>query len=189
MTTIQRIAKATLKDGTEITIRPIIPSDVALEREFIMGLSPESRRFRFLNTMAAPDDRLLNKLTAFDAAKDVAFMALVAERDGEREIGVARICAYDAHRAEFAVAVSDNWQRKGLGTKLAKAVIDAAQKRGLDTLYSIDAWENDSMRHFAESLGFKRAMNPEDATEVIHTLELRTTGAKGIGNQSGRPLT
>jgi acetyltransferase len=36
-----------LKDGTEVTLRPIKPEDEPKEMEFIKGLSTETSRFRF----------------------------------------------------------------------------------------------------------------------------------------------
>ena len=38
----------TLRDGSQVTIRPVTKGDIELERQFIEGLSPEARRYRFL---------------------------------------------------------------------------------------------------------------------------------------------
>lgn len=161
-----------LKDGTAVTIRPLRPEDIGIEREFIQRLSPQSRRFRFLSTFAVPSERLLEQLTKLDAATGAAFVAIAVESGVEREVGVARISAVGDGRAEFAVTVRDDWQHKGLGTLLTKHVIEAARQRGLSAVYSVDASENHPMNAFAKTLGFVSDVNPKDATEVIHSLRL-----------------
>jgi GNAT superfamily N-acetyltransferase len=161
-----------LKDGSRVTIRPIKEGDVGIEREFIMRLSPQSRRFRFLSSIAAPSEQLLEQLTKLDETSEAAFVAIAVESGVDREVGVARLCAVGDGRAEFAVTVRDDWQHKGLGTLLTKHVIEAARQRGLNALYSVDASENGPMNGFAKTLGFLSDINPQDSTEVIHTLRL-----------------
>jgi GNAT superfamily N-acetyltransferase len=172
MSTQSSTPLATLKDGSCVTIRPIKQGDVGIEREFIMRLSPKSRRFRFLSTIAAPSDQLLERLTKLDDASEAAFVAIAVESGVDREVGVARLSAVGDGRAEFAVTVRDDWQHKGLGTLLTKHVIEAARQRGLNALYSVDASENGPMNGFAKTLGFLSDVNPQDSTEVIHTLRL-----------------
>jgi len=172
MSTQELASNESLRDGSRVTIRPLNPNDIGIEREFIMRLSPQSRRFRFLSSFAAPGQQLLERLTKLDEATEAAFVALAVESGAEREVGVARLSAVGDGRAEFAVTVRDDWQHKGLGTLLTKHVIEAARKRGLNALYSVDASENGPMNGFAKALGFWSDVNPQDATEVIHTLQL-----------------
>jgi len=115
---------------------------------------------------------LLARLTKLDEATEAAFVAISIESGVDREVGVARLSAVGDGRAEFAVTVRDDWQHKGLGTLLTKHVIEAARQRGLSALYSVDASENGPMNGFAKTLGFISDVNPQDATEVIHTLQL-----------------
>jgi GNAT superfamily N-acetyltransferase len=161
-----------LRDGSQVTIRPLNKDDIEAEREFILRLSPESRRNRFLSSIASPSEELLERLTNLDASTEAAFVALTVESGVEREVGVARFSAVGDGRAEFAVTVRDDWQHKGLGTLLTKLVIKTARQRGILAIFSIDASENQPMKEFAKHLGFARDMNPQDATEVIHTLRL-----------------
>ena len=172
MSTQSLLSHETLKDGSRVHIRPLHPSDIGIEREFIMRLSPQSRRFRFLSSIAAPGEKLLERLTKLDDASEAAFVAIAVESGVDREVGVARLSAVGDGRAEFAVTVRDDWQHRGLGTLLTKHVIEAARQRGLSALYSVDASENGPMNGFAKTLGFISDVNPQDTTEVIHTLQL-----------------
>lgn len=164
----------TLADGTHVIIRPIRKEDAALERAFIRRLSPESRRLRFLGQINEASDELVRSLTDIDYRRDVAFVALV-HRDGEkREIGVARYGTNeDGTVCECAVTVADEWRSRGLGVALMRHLIDVARLRGIRSMFSIDEADNAGMRDLAKFLGFKRARDPDDATQVIHTLALR----------------
>jgi N-acetylglutamate synthase-like GNAT family acetyltransferase len=165
-----------LRDGHAILIRPIRSQDRAIERKFIESLSPRSRRFRFLGEMNSPSNSLLEQLVEIDASKDVALIALILEGTQEKEIGVARLSVgKDGRTCEFAVTVSDEWQRRGLGTLLMQRLIDSAKSHGIQSMYSMDAADNGPMQEFAKHLGFSRRPDPNDATQVLHSLDL---GAK-----------
>ena len=130
--------EVTLRGGTRALIRPIRKQDIALERQFIEALSPRSRRFRFLDTIQSPSPALLKQMVEIDPARDVALIALIVGETGEQQIGVARLCAEpDGRRCEFAVTVSDAWQRKGLGTHLMRRLSESAVARGLESMYSV----------------------------------------------------
>ena len=163
----------TLRDGTHILIRPIHASDVELERRFIKALSPASRRFRFLESMRSPSEALLKQLTTIDGATAAAYIAVTVTGGKELEVGVARFSASAAlDDCEFAVTVGDDWQQKGVGTLLMKRLIESARERGIRTLHSSDAADNDSMRKFAEHLHFRHVRDPGDATQVLYSVDL-----------------
>jgi acetyltransferase len=144
-----------------------------LERRFIEGLSPSSRRYRFLETMCSPSDALLRQLTQINPATDAAYVAVIAEGAEEREIGVARFSARaDGGDCEFAVTVGDAWQNKGLGTMLMRRLIEDAQARGIKTMHSTDSAENDLMRRFAGHLHLHHQRDPADAAQVIYSVDL-----------------
>lgn len=166
--------RETLRDGTSVLIRPIQPADTELERHFIEQLSPESRRLRFLGQIGMPSPALLEQLTHPDAGRDAAFVALIAEGAAKREIGVARFSAQaDGRRCECAVTVSEDWRNRGLATVLMQHLIEVARRRGIESMYSIDAAENPAMDDLAAHLGFTRRTDPDDATQVVHTLDLK----------------
>lgn len=164
-----------VRGGDRVRIRPLHSRDAAMERRFIEGLSPTSRRFRFLETMLSPSDGLLRQLTALNPATDVAYVALVDDGPQDREIGVARFSARaDGSDCEFAVAVSDAWQQKGLGTHLMFHLIQAARRLGIRKMHSNDAADNDLMRTFATHLHFDHLRDPDDASQVRYSMDLRS---------------
>ena len=163
----------TLLDGSEVTVRALRKEDAALERDFIRNLSPESRWMRFLGQIGDPSDSLIRKLTELDYQHDMAFIALSRESGIVREVGVSRYSlAPDGQSCECAVTVADTWQGKGLGTVLMRDLFDIARRRGIHSMFSIDANENERMQELARDLGFKRKRDPDDPTRVIHRLVL-----------------
>jgi GNAT superfamily N-acetyltransferase len=166
-----------LRDGTRVLIRPIGKDDGALERAFIERLSPESREYRFLGQVTASDD-LVRELTNLNYQRDMAFIALRHDAGEKREIGVSRFCvSRDGESCECAVAVSDEWQDKGLGTLLMRHLIEVARQRGIKRMISIDMAENVGMRNLAKSLGFDRTIYHDHPSEVLHTLDLQSQSA------------
>lgn len=163
----------TLLDGGEVTVRALRKEDAELDRDFIRNLSPESRWMRFLGQIGEPSDSLIRKLTELDYRRDMAFIALSRKGGVDHAVGVSRYSlSPDGQSCECAVAVADAWQGKGLGTILMRDLIDIARKRGVHSMFSVDANENERMRELARDLGFRREQDPDDPTRVIHRLAL-----------------
>jgi GNAT superfamily N-acetyltransferase len=161
-----------LADGSLVLIRPIRKEDADLERSFIERLSPDSRNYRFLGQVRVSDS-LATRLTDMDLRRDMAFIALHLDGVEKREIGVSRFnIGSDGESCECAVTVSDEWQRKGLGTLLMRHLIDVARQRGIKRMFSVDTAENTGMRKLAASLGFDRKIDHDFPSDVIHTLDL-----------------
>ncbi len=173
-------SEAILRDGTHVVVRPIHAEDTELERRFIEALSPDSRRFRFLDTIRSPSDALLKQMTVINPSTDAAYVAIVGEGELQRQIGVARFSARaDGQNCEFAVTVADEWQRRGVGSLLMKRLIEVARARGIEAMQSSDASSNTQMRQFAEHLDFSHKTDPDDATLVLYTVNLKGHGAQG----------
>jgi GNAT superfamily N-acetyltransferase len=163
----------TLQDGSHVLVRPIRPEDRERENEFIKRLSPSSRHFRFLGEIREASPELLKQLVDVDYQKSMAFVALVHDDGMLREVGVSRYCASDDEsHCECAVTVADDWQHRGLGVLLMRHLIGVARRNGFRKMFSIDSASNEPMRELAEYLGFQRRRDPNDASQVIHSLDL-----------------
>lgn len=165
----------TLSDGRRALLRPIRRDDVARNAEFIGRLSPPSKHFLFLGGITQLTDAQLTRLCDPDHAHDMAYVALAAGEDGAegRQVGVCRYAGADAaHGAELSVAVADDWQHLGLGSKLLARLIEHARSHGVTRLYSMDAANNDRMRRLARHLGFSESPDPDDVRQVVFSLDL-----------------
>ncbi len=162
----------TLRDGARVLIRPIQKEDAALERAFIERLSPESRAYRFLGQIRVSDE-LIRRLTDINCDRDMAFVALRHEAGEKREIGASRFCVSDDEAScECAIAVSDEWQGRGVGYLLMRHLIDVARRRGIKRMVAVVSLGNQKMRNLAAGLGFEMNGNHEYPGELTYSLNL-----------------
>jgi acetyltransferase len=152
-----------LKDGTEVTLRPIKPEDEPIELEFIRGLSTETSRFRFFQIIKdLPHDALV-RFCNIDYDREMAIIAETREGDRNLEIGVSRlILEANKKRGEFAVVVADKYQGKGLGVKLVDMLIEFAKEKGIEIIYGVVMAENLRMIRLCEKLGFSTRREQEN---------------------------
>ena len=106
-------------------------------------------------------------------------MALVAEAtdpaSGEpRIVGVGRLSkSHGRNEAEFAILVSDAWQRHGLGTELLQRLVEVGRDDGLDRIFAEMLTGNTGMRRASEAAGFRLEPIPEDRSVMRAELWLR----------------
>ncbi len=162
-----------LSDGTSITIRPIRPEDAVIERDFVNGLSEQSRYFRFMYALQEITPAMLSRFTQIDYDREMALIATVEEDGGaEKQIGVARyVTMLGEESCEFAIVVADEWQGRGLATRLLKTLIDIARDRRLRFMEGVVLRENRGMLSLAESIGFD--LSPDDDDPDVVNLMLR----------------
>ena len=121
-----------LPDGTTLIVRPIRPDDKPLLVRGLSELSELSVHRRFLSAKPRFSSAELRYLTEVDGHDHVAF---VVQRPGEcyRLLGVARWVRLeeDSDTAEAAIVVADDWQGRGVGSVLAKALAEEARRQGV----------------------------------------------------------
>ena len=172
---VELIGDVTLRDGTALHLRPIRPEDAALERAFVNGLSEQSRYLRFFYRMTELTPAMLARFTQVDYDRELALVALATSGDDGAQafVGVARYIANPDHAsAEFAVVVSDAWQRCGVAGVLMRGLITCARRRGLERLTGTILRANEPMIAFVRSMGFEVDSDPDDSSQVCATLAL-----------------
>ena len=121
-----------LRDGRRVTVRPILPQDAQPSQQFVRALSQRSRHRRFHAAVNELTPAMLERLTRVDHVRHLALVAERVEQHGTVLVGEARfVCADDPRRAEFAIAVADDWQGLGMGRRLLEALLHAAAARGV----------------------------------------------------------
>jgi acetyltransferase len=159
--------------GPPVTLRPIRPEDAQMEQAFVKRLSPESRYFRFMDTLRELTPAMLVRFTQIDYDREMAFVATVAAAGGEEEIGVARYVANpDGESCEFALVIADDWHRKGLGRRMMEQLIEVARARGLRSMIGHVLGENRGMLALCGKLGFTVSDSAEGPIVKRATLAL-----------------
>lgn len=166
------VEKWIASDGCVVTIRPIRPADLDLEKEFVNGLSANTRYQRLISSRT-PSLEELKRYTDVDPAREVALIAVTTVQGAARQIGVVRFVNDSlSGDAEFAIVLSDAWQQRGLGTKLLGCLIAAANDFGVRRLTGVTLSTNTAMIALARKLGFKIAGDSRDAAVTNMALEL-----------------
>jgi GNAT superfamily N-acetyltransferase len=70
-----------------------------------------------------------------DGDRHVLLIAEVGPVRSPRAVGLARYVVDGPGRAEIAYEVVDDWQGRGLGTRLLERLVTTARERGLDVLH------------------------------------------------------
>jgi len=147
-----------------IALRPIGPGDGDAFQDFVRGLSLESRLHRFLQPLRELGPGQLAALTRPDQSRHVAMAAV----DGDTIVGEGRYVALgDGGRAEFAIAVTDEWQRNGIGARLLGALMAAARQAGLTALEGEVLRTNTAMLKFVGRAGFRLTASADARLTVV----------------------
>jgi GNAT superfamily N-acetyltransferase len=121
-----------LRDGTQILLRPVKPTDEPRLSDMLYSLSSDSVHKRFFTyTMAFPHKNV-QQLTNIDYLQNLAIVGVVP---GPTEDEIVAIGQYfldpKTQAAEIAFIVQDDWQAKGMGSLLMKYISDIAIARGV----------------------------------------------------------
>lgn len=159
----------------ELLIRPIAPDDKGRLVAGFERLSERSRYRRFLSPHPRLSDEELRYLTEIDHHDHEALVALDPVT-GEG-VGVARYVrsADDPEAAELAVTVVDDWQGRGVGSRLAAALAKRAREEGISRFTALLLAENELMVNLLRDLGSVSETHAEQGTVEL-TVELPDTG-------------
>jgi acetate---CoA ligase (ADP-forming) len=141
-----------LRDGSTVRIRPARPDDLVRVEDYLLGLSPETRRLRFW-TIAANIGELARKIVDVDYRDHLTLLVLRGGDEGTM-IGGAQYSRIDGGRAEIGMSVSDEWQGKGIGSILLGQLAQAAAERGVAILVAQVLPENHGMIGVFRESGF-----------------------------------
>ncbi len=163
-----------MRDGRMVTVRAVRPEDAALTLDFFNRLSPEARYFRFMERIQELPPALVARFTQVDYDREMALVALVDEPEGMAQIGVARYSlTADGESVEFALVVSDDWQRSGLGRRLMDALMECAREKSYRYIVGDVLSDNQKMLRLMSSLGFSILPHPDgaDMKRVVRSLQ------------------
>jgi acetyltransferase len=156
-----------VRDGRELRVRPIRPEDAAREKRFFDRLSERSRFQRFMQYMRELPPKLLARFTQLDYDRELALVALWQDEI----VAVGRYAPrQDGVTAEFALAVADDWQGKGLGRALLERLVAAAREAGYQALYGYILEANRDMLDLAARLGFEELSRSGSEVTVVRWL-------------------
>ncbi|WP_416776249.1 bifunctional acetate--CoA ligase family protein/GNAT family N-acetyltransferase [Xenorhabdus budapestensis] len=144
-----------IKDDFECLLRPILPEDEPLLKEFIEQVTKEDLYYRYFSEISEFTHDDLANMTQIDYDREMAFVAIRHPTTKPEIIGVARAMADpDNIEAEFAVLVRSDLKGITLGYQLMTKLIHYTKEHGIQVLTAITMPENRNMIRLAKKLGF-----------------------------------
>ncbi|MEP1209257.1 MAG: GNAT family N-acetyltransferase [Rhizobiaceae bacterium] len=171
-TTVERPAISALNrtpvDRVSPAIRQMTSLDIEMLSAFYDNLSDRSRYARFMTPFAQVPSSLLRSLANVETPHHVAFMATSSFKAQTTMVGEVRFATRDGDdsTAEFAIAVADPWQGKGVARKLLQVMENAARDRGVRTLVGTTLRSNLAMIELARRAGYRLKPDPDEARAV-----------------------
>lgn len=145
-----------LDSGTEVSFRPIHPTDEALIRDLLYDLSQQTLYYRFMSHNHNFGSQQIQNFVYVDHRTDVAIVGTIPEAHGVDIVAVGRYFLDEkTNRAEVAFVIRDEYQRKGMGVFMFKHLINIAKANGIAGFTAEVLRENRGMQAIFNHSGYK----------------------------------
>jgi RimJ/RimL family protein N-acetyltransferase len=163
----ERVIETRLEDGRAISIRAVRPDDEERLRDGVAQLSARSRYLRFFTPAPTMPDHVIEKLVDVDGHRHLAWGAVLADDPELQAIGVVHAVRSDeqSRRAEFAIAVLDDFHGQGLARMLSAVLLIHCRREGIATLDAQVLLENRPAIRLLRSLGAERCRSEDSVGE------------------------
>jgi acetyltransferase len=156
---VKYISSAKLKNGEGVTVRPIRAEDETAMIAFHKTLSELSVYYRYFSPLKLNqrlDHERLSRICFIDYDRQIALAVERKDSDGKSEIiGVGRLIKMrNGREGEFAILISDGYQRQGLGTILLSMLLQIGRDEKLDRVFGTIMNDNKGMQKICQNLGF-----------------------------------
>jgi len=145
-----------LRDGSTLRLRPTGPADEQALLDFFERLSPESRYLRFQGAVRV-DAHLIASFLRSDGDESLSLIGELTDADGAvHVIGLGTwIRLRDPSRAEVAFVVADEFQHRGIASRLLERLAVHARDAGIDRFVAQVLPENAAMLRVFGDTGFE----------------------------------
>lgn len=152
-----------LEDGTQITFRPIHPTDEPRMRELFYALSQETMYYRFMTRTYHIPRREFHNFVFINHRSDVAIVATLPAAHGEEIVAVGRYYLDETTNfAEVAFVVRDDWQNHGIGTFLLRHLETIAKRNGIAGFTAEVLKDNRAMQRVFQKSQHKVTATPSE---------------------------
>ena len=156
-----------LDDGTEVKIRHIHPTDEPRIKDLFYTLSQETIYYRYMQNLTTLPQKQFQDFVFIDPRNEVALVGTIPAPHGDEIIAIGRYYLdQDSNRAEVAFVVRDEWQNKGIGSKLMKNLAVVARRSGIRGFTAEVLTTNRAMQAMIQKSGL--TIESQIRSDVIH---------------------
>jgi acyl-CoA hydrolase/GNAT superfamily N-acetyltransferase len=159
----------TLRDGTEVLLRPTRTTDASLLQALFYELDPESVYTRFFRNLSSLTRQAAEHLCSVSYGREMAFAAVVGDEESDERI-IATSSYYvdgDTGLADVGYMVSPDFQGQGLGTAIHARTVEYARANGVRGLSADILDSNPAMLHvFQNGPGYMNSHLSQGRYEV-----------------------
>ena len=164
-----------LDNGQEILLRPIRPEDEAAQHKLLNRTDPDELYFRFMKAKDNFCHSCMGSYTQIDYDREMAFIALVNNKEEETLGFIRAVSDPDNHEAEFSIVARMDRQKQDIKKILLVKMITYCKSRGTERLTGQVLVKNKAMIDVLEKCGFEITENSgQDAVTV--SLNLQESG-------------
>jgi RimJ/RimL family protein N-acetyltransferase len=144
-------ASVQLTDGAEVVLRAATAADAPLVAALHARCSPHTRALRSLPTRPVLAAAMLQQLIGADGSASV----LAVTTDGGAAVGLANLVCTGGGTAEVALLVEDVWQGRGVGTALARKLVELARTDQITELTAVSQVDNGALTRVLRRAGLR----------------------------------
>jgi RimJ/RimL family protein N-acetyltransferase len=140
-----------LTDGAEVVLRAATAADAPLVAALHARCSPQTRSLRSLPTRPVLAAAVLQQLIGADGSTSM----LAVTTDGGAAVGVANLARSAPGTGEIALLVEDSWQGRGVGTALARKLVELARTDQLAEVVAMSQVGNGAVTRVLRRAGLR----------------------------------
>ena len=148
-------------------MRPIKPEDEPLWMGLLASCSKETIYSRFRYFFQWQSHEVATRYCYIDYDREIAIVAEIGEGGKRQFLGIGRLIADPDHETvEYAVLITDAWQKKELGSLLTDYCMEIAKRWNLKRMFAQTTTDNRPMISVFEKRGFKITYGDDSTVEV-----------------------
>lgn len=161
---IQYVEFSSLRDKTDIILRPIRSEDEPLLIRFHSELSKQTARFQYREYPAISEKEqhsLLQRFCLGDFDREIILICEYKRYSDRAIAGIVRLTQMPGTVIwDLKLIVKDSFQKKGLGSQLLEKLLRVAKAENVKTIVANVAKENTTMLSLLSKYGFSLDKNP-----------------------------
>ncbi len=157
---------ASLKDGTEVCLRPMLDSDLERSHAFFLNL-PESDR-QYLRYDVTDREILTLRMEHSDAEERWRIVAELNDKIIADALLIQPRHGWKRHTGEIRCIIAHDYQSRGLGWLMLNEIFQEATRRGVEKLWGAVTTELPHVIKMMERLGFTAELTLPNEQRSLH---------------------